>query len=84
MHNRRVDRLSRSEAWLIAGAGVAWVVGGYAVVDRAAFSVPAPTCSYTARNGGVIWFRRSSIRCSAQPRGKSERGGRARGCSNSR
>ena len=45
----------------------------------------APICSATARNGGAIWFRRSSIRCSAQPRiASGMRRASARGCSNSR
>ena len=77
----------RKLSLLIAAPGCAYA--SYAPAPSSWTARPsrslAPTCSATARNGGAIWFRRSRIRCSAQPRiASGTRWTSARGCSNSR
>ena len=73
---RRLARHDRRASRVIAAAGLA-----YACVRRSPRSSRtarrsrsrATICSATARNGGAIWFRRSRIRCSAEPRVASGR-----------
>ncbi len=63
----------------------AYAAGAVVVEPRRPSRSLAPICSATARNGGAIWCRRSSIRCSARPRiASGRRRASARGCSNSR
>ena len=73
--------------WPAAASRTRWTWRTSVVVERRGAShSPAPTCSDTARSGGAISCRRSSIRCSGAWRARlwNAAGVRARACSNNR